>query len=151
MNGWPRSGIGGTQISVKAGGEELDAERSDEWRVANATSESRENGRSGGDGQDGEPGDRRCVCLDGWLNQDILLVVCQKIDHTEGSGAGGAGLCCDAPRWLVHRVAVGHCDGGAVRLRMLETLRAANERGCLAYQQGEQQHRNGCWRNASRC
>jgi hypothetical protein len=50
-----QSGIGGTQISVSRKGEKgLDAERSDQWRVANATSEQRESGGAGGDVLDGE-------------------------------------------------------------------------------------------------
>jgi hypothetical protein len=62
-----------------------------------------------------------------WLGQDLLLVVCQKIDHTRGGGGSGTGLCCDALRWLVHRLAVEHWGGGLVRLLMLETLGAADE------------------------
>jgi hypothetical protein len=149
VNGW-RGGIGRTQISVwGTSGEELDAKRSDESRVAYGTSELRKSRGAGGDRQAGEKVGGTGVCIDGWVDQGFLLVIGQEIGHTEGGGRGWAGLCCDAVRRWVHRVAVGHCGGGAVRSLMLKTLRAADERGGLGYQQGEHQHHNGCGWKAS--
>jgi len=74
----------------------LDAERSEEGRVAYGTSLGREDGCAGGDGQNGEQDSGVHVCLDGGLERVSLQAVSQEIGHTEGGGSGGAGLCCDA-------------------------------------------------------
>ena len=75
----------------------LDAERSEERRVAYGTSLGCEGGCAGGNGQNGEGDSGVKVCLDGGgLERVSLLAVSQEIGHTEGCGAGGAGLTCDA-------------------------------------------------------
>jgi hypothetical protein len=79
--------IDGTQISSGTRRRRgLDAERSEEGRVAYGTSLGREDGCAGGDGQNGEQDSGVHVCLDGGLECVSLLAVSQEIDHTKGGG-----------------------------------------------------------------
>ena len=149
MNRWERTeGTGGTQISSGTRRRRrLDAERSEERRVADGTSPGLGDGRAGGDGRNGEQDSGVRACLDGGLERVSLQAVSQEIGHTEGGGSGWAGLCCEALRWLLHPVAVGHCAAG---LLMLETLCSADEGGGLGQKQSKDAHHNGCRWNPSR-
>ncbi len=86
----------------------------------------------------------------GWARVFSWLFASRSITQKDVA-AGWAGLYCGAVGCrLLHRMAVGHGDGGAVGQLVLDTLRGADERGCLGHEQREQQHRNGCGENASR-
>ena len=93
---------------------------------------------------------RASAWMVGWARVFCWLFARRSITQKEVAVDGQ--VCAAVPFGdCVHRVAVGHCGGGVAGWLMLETLRAADERGGLGHKQREQQHHNGCGENASRC